>query len=107
MTGTCGLGSEGWAVRTSWVHPRWTVDELVEAKRGRTVSVVLPALNEEATIASVIASIHPLLGGLVDELVVVDSGSTDATCAEARRAGADVISREEALPEVSVQTGQG
>jgi glucosyl-3-phosphoglycerate synthase len=41
--------------------------------------VVLPALNEEETVASVIDTISPMLGGLVDELVVLDSGSTDET----------------------------
>ncbi|SNS40572.1 glucosyl-3-phosphoglycerate synthase [Rhodococcoides kyotonense] len=81
--------------------------ELVEAKGGRTVSVVLPALNEEATVAGVVSSIVPLLGGLVDELVVVDSGSSDATGAEARRAGARVVSREDVLPDVPPRPGKG
>ena len=35
-----------------------------------TVSVVLPALNEEETVASVVDTISPMLGGLVDELIV-------------------------------------
>ena len=68
------------------------------AKGGRTVSVVLPALNEEDTVAAVVDTIHPLLGGLVDELIVLDSGSTDRTAERARAAGATVISRESAVP---------
>jgi glycosyltransferase involved in cell wall biosynthesis len=55
----------------------------------RGVSVVIPALNEERSIGRVIAAIPP---GLVDEVVVVDNGSTDATALAARRAGAVVLS---------------
>ena len=70
-------------------------------------SVVLPALNEAETIAAVIGTITPMLGGLVDELIVLDSGSTDETAARARAAGARVITREEALPEIPPQPGKG
>ena len=83
------------------------VDELVAAKRGRTISVVLPALNEEETVGSVVETIAPLVGGLVDELIVLDSGSTDDTEIRALAAGARVISREVALPEVPAQPGKG
>lgn len=94
-------------LRNSWLQPAWTIDELIDAKRGRTVSVVLPALNEQATVAGVVASIAPLLGNLVDDLLVVDSGSVDATVAEARRAGARVVSREEAVPSLCPRPGKG
>ncbi|WP_084505480.1 glucosyl-3-phosphoglycerate synthase [Nocardia harenae] len=97
----------GWASTHTWDAPDWTVDELVDAKDGRTVSVVLPALNEEETVADVVASIRPLLGTLVDELVVLDSGSTDATAARARAAGARVVSREQAVPELEPVPGKG
>ena len=85
----------------------WTVSELEAAKGTRTISVVLPALNEEATVGSVVETITPLLGGLVDELIVLDSGSTDDTEIRAMAAGARVISREVALPEVPPQPGKG
>ena len=81
--------------------------ELEAAKAGRTISVVLPALNEEETVASVVDTISPLLGGLVDELIVLDSGSTDDTEIRAIAAGARVVSREQALPEVPPQPGKG
>jgi glucosyl-3-phosphoglycerate synthase len=74
------------------------LDAVLATKGLRRVSVCLPARNEERTIGAVIeASVRPHLGsggsGLVDELVVVDDGSADATAAIARRAGAMVVSR--------------
>lgn len=88
-------------------RPDWSIDELIAAKAGRTVSVVLPALNEEQTVGAVVATIAPLLGSLVDELIVLDSGSTDATAARARAAGARVVSREEAVPSLPPVPGKG
>lgn len=85
----------------------WTVDALVAAKQGRTVSVVLPALNEEATVGAVVGELRPLLGDLVDELVVMDSGSTDRTAAVARAAGARVVQRTDVLPELEPWPGKG
>src|SRR6202048_241387 len=96
-----------WLTDHSWNRPSWTVAELEAAKAGRTISVVLPALNEEETVGSVGETITPLLGGLVDELIVLDSGSTDETEIRAIAAGARVISREVALPEVEAQPGKG
>ncbi|GFG55253.1 glucosyl-3-phosphoglycerate synthase [Mycolicibacterium agri] len=98
--------ADRWLSTNSWNRPSWTVSELEAAKRGRTISVVLPALNEEETVGSVVETITPLLGGLVDELIVLDSGSTDDTEIRARRR-ARVISREAALPEVAPQPGKG
>ncbi len=96
-----------WLTDHSWNRPTWTIAELEAAKGGRTISVVLPALNEEETVGSVVETITPLLGGLVDELIVLDSGSTDDTEIRAIAAGARVISREVALPEVEPQPGKG
>lgn len=89
------------------IWPNWTIPELQAAKGDRTISVVLPALNEAATVGAVVDTITPMLGGLVDELIVLDSGSTDETEARARAAGARVVHREEALPEVPPQPGKG
>ena len=96
-----------WLAGHSWHRPTWTLAELEAAKRGRTISVVLPALNEAETVGSVIDTITPMLGGLVDELIVLDSGSTDATATRARAAGARVVTREEALPDVAPRPGMG
>ncbi|MBM7772042.1 glucosyl-3-phosphoglycerate synthase [Actinokineospora baliensis] len=93
--------------RTTWQSPEWTVTQLVRAKGSRTVSVVLPALNEEATVGAVVASVLPLVGTLVDELVVIDSGSTDRTRARAEAAGARVVHRDAVLPAVAPRPGKG
>src|SRR3954462_13288072 len=96
-----------WLNDHSFSRPTWTIPELEAAKGSRTISVVLPALNEEETVGSVVETITPLVGGLVDELIVLDSGSTDDTEIRALAAGARVISREVALPEVPPQPGKG
>ncbi|MEV6767134.1 glucosyl-3-phosphoglycerate synthase [Nocardia sp. NPDC051030] len=98
---------QNWVSTNTWDRPDWTVRELVAVKGDRTVSVVLPALNEEDTVAAVVASIRPLLGTLVDELVVLDSGSTDATIERAQAAGARVVTREQAVPELEPVPGKG
>jgi glycosyltransferase involved in cell wall biosynthesis len=54
------------------------------------VSVVIPCLNEEEAIGPLIAEI---LAVGVDEVIIVDNGSTDATADVARAAGARVVSQ--------------
>ena len=103
----CPPTTEAWLAEYSWSRPTWTVEQLEAAKAGRTISVVLPALNEEETVASVVDTISPMVGGLVDELIVLDSGSTDDTEIRAIAAGARVVSREQALPEVPPNPGKG
>ena len=90
--------------------PAWTASGLVAAKAGRRVSVVLPALDEEETVGAIVAAIVPLTRGdapLVDELVVVDSGSTDRTIAVATAAGARVVRRTDVVPHLPPLPGKG
>ena len=54
-----------------------------------SIAVIIPALDEEAGLPSVLADIPP---GLVDEVVVVDNGSSDRTAEVARACGATVLS---------------
>ncbi len=101
---------EHWFARRTWQEPPWTVDELVAAKAGRRVAVVLPALDEEATVGSIVTALRPLTLGptpLVDELVVVDSGSTDRTVEVAAAAGARVVLRTDVLPDLEPVPGKG
>jgi glucosyl-3-phosphoglycerate synthase len=91
------------------------VERLLDAKGGTRVSVVLPALDEQRTVGAVVAAVHHDLvqgartGGrpLVDELVLVDSGSTDETVRVAARAGARVLHREDVLPHLAPLPGKG
>ncbi|MFI5053922.1 MAG: glucosyl-3-phosphoglycerate synthase [Acidimicrobiia bacterium] len=88
------------------------VDELVEAKAcaGTTVSVCLPARNEEATVGQIVASVRRNLVEhvpLVDEVIVLDDGSTDATAEAATWEGARVLTVDEILPEVPRGSGKG
>jgi glucosyl-3-phosphoglycerate synthase len=96
-----------WFASNTWQSPQWTVAELVACKGSRTISVVLPALDEEATVGDVVGVVRPLLGGLVDELVVMDSGSVDGTARKAADAGARVVHRTDVLPELEPRPGKG
>lgn len=59
-----------------------------------TVSVVIPARNEAATVGGIVRSVLSL-GGPVREVVVVDDCSTDATASVAADAGAVVVASED------------
>ncbi|MFD5468286.1 glucosyl-3-phosphoglycerate synthase [Kitasatospora sp. NPDC127059] len=101
-----------WLRRRSWSAAERPVHTLLEAKQrtGRTVSVVLPALDEEATVGDIVRTVRRELMErvpLVDELVVVDSGSTDATAAVAAEAGARVEHRDRILPRLPAVPGKG
>jgi glycosyltransferase involved in cell wall biosynthesis len=64
----------------------------------RKLVVIIPALNEVATITEVIRSIPPLLVGPdSQEVVVVNDGSTDETATLAAAAGASVVSHQQNL----------
>jgi glucosyl-3-phosphoglycerate synthase len=66
--------------------------DLVAAKGDLTVAVCIPARNEAPTIGAVVGAVGRLRSaGLVDELLVVDDGSVDATGPLAAAAGARVV----------------
>lgn len=91
-------------------HDDFDLDDLLAAKTGAglSVSLVLPARDEEATVGSVVGASLPLRdAGLVDELVVVDSLSTDATARMATDAGATVVSVADIGPDLPARAGKG
>ncbi|MFJ9677865.1 glucosyl-3-phosphoglycerate synthase [Streptomyces sp. NPDC101194] len=105
---------ESWLARRSWSAADRPLDRLLAAKardpRRGSVSVVLPALDEEATVGEIVTTIRRELMEkvqLVDELVVIDSGSTDATAKVAREAGARVVHRDDILPRIPAVPGKG
>ncbi|MBO0802727.1 MAG: glucosyl-3-phosphoglycerate synthase [Nocardiopsaceae bacterium] len=89
----------------------WPVDDLAARKKqqGLSVSVVIPARDEERTISGVVSAISQLKAdtGLVDELVVIDSDSTDATARSAKAAGAVVHAARDIAPELGAYPGKG
>jgi glucosyl-3-phosphoglycerate synthase len=103
---------ERWLSARSWSVADRPLQQLLTAKRatGQSVSVVLPALNEEATVGDIVSVIRRDLmrrAPLVDEVVVVDSGSTDRTSAVAAAAGARVVHRDAILPRIPAVPGKG
>lgn len=86
------------------------IADLLESKGAQRVSVCLPARNEAATVGDIVRTIVADLVdgvGLVDEVVVVDDGSSDATVAAATAAGAIVASASEVLGKCGPGTGKG
>lgn len=88
----------------------WQAADLRARSDRPSIAVVLPALNEAATVGTIVTAIreaHIGVGGLVSEVVVIDSGSTDATAAVAAGAGARVVSKEDVLTGIPVAAGKG
>ncbi|MBJ7599859.1 MAG: glucosyl-3-phosphoglycerate synthase [Candidatus Nephthysia bennettiae] len=88
------------------------VQRLVELKRrqGLTISLGLPTLNESATIGRILATLKGELMDevpLLDEVVVIDSASTDSTVEIAREAGAKVVQHSEILADLGSFQGKG
>ncbi|MFI9246983.1 glucosyl-3-phosphoglycerate synthase [Streptomyces sp. NPDC053086] len=103
---------ERWLATRSWSVADRPLHRILSAKQrtGQTISVVLPALNEEETVGDIVTAIrHDLVerAPLVDEIVVVDSGSTDRTSEVAAAAGARVVHRDEILPRLPAVPGKG
>ena len=79
-------------------HREFAVDLLVEAKGDQRISMVLPAKNEAPTIGPIISAVRRHLmrkQPLIDEIVVIDDGSTDGTPGRAAGAGARVVAASE------------
>jgi len=85
-------------------------EALLEAKRGRAVSLCLPARDEAATIGTIVDRVRRELVEqvpLVDEVLVVDDGSVDATARVAADAGARVVAASGVLSGCGPGQGKG
>jgi glucosyl-3-phosphoglycerate synthase len=83
---------------------------LVAAKRGRRISVLIPARDEAATIGAIVTTLRRELVdrvALVDQIVVIDSHSSDDTADIARGAGAEVFHVDAVLPHLGSKPGKG
>src|SRR5580692_1563745 len=103
---------DSWFGRATSRWQDWPARELVAAKRrlGLSISVVIPARNEERTVAGVVGAISRSLVTrlpLIDELIVIDSDSTDSTAELAAGAGAEVYRAAEILPAAGSYPGKG
>ncbi|MFZ0215164.1 MAG: glucosyl-3-phosphoglycerate synthase [Candidatus Dormiibacterota bacterium] len=88
------------------------VERLLRLKRQQrqTISLGLPTLNEEATIGDVVSTLKGALMDempLLDEIVVVDSGSEDRTVEIVRSLGVPVVEHQAILPELGTFRGKG
>ncbi|HEY8678648.1 MAG TPA: glucosyl-3-phosphoglycerate synthase [Candidatus Dormibacteraeota bacterium] len=82
----------------------------LKQRQGLTISLGLPTLNEQTTVGKVIRTFkHALMERipLLDEIVVIDSGSSDRTTAIAQRAGVTVVQHQDILPRYGAHTGKG
>jgi len=97
--------------RRTWHWRGWPREQLMRWKESQAarVSVVIPARDEEATVGGVVGTIADafLPGGLVDELVVMDSDSTDGTAEAAARAGATVYRCRDVANGLGAYPGKG
>ena len=102
-----------WIKQNTFHHSEFRdLKELIEKKQeqGLKISLCIPTLNEESTIGkeviifrSELMQRYPLL----DELAVIDSGSTDKTLEVARSFGADTYLASEILPNLEPKRGKG
>jgi glucosyl-3-phosphoglycerate synthase len=82
----------------------------LKEQQGLTVSLALPALNEQETVGEVIRTIKRALMDktrLLDEIVLIDSDSTDRTRSIAKKLGVPVFVHQELLAEFGARNGKG
>lgn len=87
-------------MRRSYAWTDFPAERVQAAKRGRRVTVCIPARDEAATVGRIVSCIRRDLVEavpVVDEILVMDDGSADGTAAVAAAAGATVRSTETVL----------
>lgn len=101
---------DDWFARRTHRWCDWPLDELLAVKGATTVSLVVPARNEAATVGDVVSRVRAALVDtvqLLDEIVVIDSDSTDRTYQVASDAGAMVHRSAEIRPDLGSHPGKG
>ena len=109
----CDTSVLGWFNSHTFHNSQFSdVDRLIELKQqqGRKISLGIPTLNEEKNVSHVISTLKKALFDekhLVDEIAIIDSGSTDRTVEIAEKLGARVITSERHLKEMDIFYGKG
>ncbi len=111
-TPTSVMVDKWFAENTFSSHEFEDLEHLVELKnqQNQTISLGLPALNEEETIGTIIQTMQQMLVKqypLLDEIVLIDSGSTDYTVDIARDMGVPVYRHSQILPKYGTYRGKG
>lgn len=107
------MNIENWLQTNTYHHSDfWDLQKLVERKQqnGTSISLCIPTLNEEKTIGKEIVLFRSELVQrypLLDEVAVIDSGSTDSTREIAQSFGADVFLASDILPSLEDRRGKG
>lgn len=102
-----------WLERNTFHHTLFAdLGDLMRRKEqlGLSISLCIPTLNEAGTIAPLVTGLRKQLRDhcpLLDEIVVIDSGSNDQTLELAAEAGADVHRAVDILPSLSRYCGKG
>lgn len=99
-----------WFERKTWHWDDWSLPDLMTAKGGQRVSLVVPARNEAANVGDVVTRVREALMEtvtLLDEIVVIDSDSTDGTYEVAESAGAIVYRSSEIRHDLGSFPGKG
>ncbi len=102
-----------WLPKRTFHHAQFSdINSLLVQKEGLglTISLCFPTLNEAKTIGKEIVLLKSELMDrypLLDEVAVIDSGSTDKTVEIARRFGASVFIASECLPQYGEKRGKG
>jgi len=89
----------------SFSHTDFPLELLLERKTA-PISVVLPAREVADTVGSIVERVLGL-GGLADQVLVVDAASKDGTADVAAQAGAEVVQEAELMPEFGRVLGKG
>jgi len=103
---------EEWLARRTFRGADFDPERLAARKRalGLVVSVCLPALDVADTVGAIVEAVRSRWRdevGLVDQVAVIDSRSSDDTARVAAEAGADVFQDDEVLPEAGARRGKG
>jgi len=100
------LRARSWHRTNTFAHRQFDAQRIA-AQRTRSVSICLPARNEQTTIGPILRELMPLIDtGVVDQVAVVDD-STDSTAEIARSLGAEVYAQERLMPEFGPVLGKG